>query len=383
MSLRSRNRTIAYLAAGGLALATAAGMVGGASAAPPTYSVSGCSAALLQLSVGGNAIPIPTASCPDDGDVFVPPIDVPIDAADGVHAQVLYEYASAHPDPGRHNAEAGVAKLVVLLQGHTIGADVLTSQADCNNGQPTGKSQVVDLNLDGNHLTVPDTLMQPHHLVINQLSPVATVDMNRQDTPPATTTTTTTPAGTTVTTTRSLTQTALEVKALIGTPLELDLVVAQTHVDCSTSEFTPNPPPGATVGWMTGGGQLNASETHSLTLPCSTTQAHPHPRLQVKTDTLTFRLDSLHDVTCSNDPSIHPQPPAAGFDTLSGHGTGTCNGHDNVPASFTFTDAGEPNQGNDKATIDVDPNNQYGCHIHATGTVNGDQQAHKGSNPPA
>jgi hypothetical protein len=383
-----RSVRLAALATGGLTAAAAIAFSAGASAAPPTYSVSGCSASLLQLSIGGNAIPIPSASCPDDGDAFVPPIDVPLaPLGGGVHAQVLYEYASANPDSGRHNAEAGVAKLVVVLQGHTIGADVLTSQADCDHGQPSGQSQVVDLNLDGNHLTVPDSLQQPHDLVIDQLSPVVTVAMNQQDTPPATTRTSTTPAGTTVTTTRSLTQTALEVKALIGTPLEVDLIVAQTHVDCSRSEFTPTPPPpppppGGAVGWMSGGGQLNASETHSLVLPCTTTQAHPKPKLNVETPSGRFTLDTLNnDVSCFTDSRAgSPEQPDAGFNTITGSGKGTCNGVSNIPVSFRFTDEGEPNKGADKASITI---TGPVCPVNATGTVNGNQQAHRGHNPPA
>lgn len=372
----------------GALTAAAAFYAVGASADSQTYSVSGCRASLLQLSIGGNAVPIPSTSCPKGGDAFVPPIDVPLDPGDSIHAQVLYEYAAAAPAAGRHNAEAGVAKVVLQLQGHVISADVLTSQADCDRGQATGESQVVDLNLDGNHLTVPDTLQQPHHLVLDQLSPVVTIDMNRQDTSTSTATTTTA-AGKTVTTTSSLTQTALEVKALIGTPLEVDLVVSQSHVDCAAAVFTPNPPPtttpphgpGPVVGWMSGGGQLANSETHSLVLPCTTTQKHPKAQLQVQTPAGTFRLDALSSASCTYDKSQGaPEQPDAGFNTLSGSGTGTCNGVSGVPVSFRFTDEGEPNKGADEAHITI---TDHACPVQADGTVNGNQQAHRGNNPPA
>jgi hypothetical protein len=384
----SRRRATVLFA--GILTTAAAGYAVHASADTTTYSVSGCSASLLQLSIGGNAIPIPSASCPDDGDVFVPPIDVPLDPGDSVHAQVLYEYAAAAPDAGRHNAEAGVAKLVVTLQGHVISADVLTSHADCSSGQASGESQVVDLNLDGNQLIVPDTFQQPHHLLIDQLSPVATIDMNRQDTS-SSTHTTTTAAGTTVTTTRSLTQTALEVKALIDTPLEVDLVVAQSHVDCATAVFTPTttPPPPASVDWMTGGGQVgsgSSTATHSLVLPCTLAQSHPGPHLGVvykNKGTHQFTLTSATSLSCSLDPKAgSPAPPDADFNTLTGQGNGTCDG---LPAhvSFTFTDSGEPGT-SDTASITISSSSSGGCSLSLSGPVaNGDQQAHTGHNPPA
>jgi hypothetical protein len=133
---------------------------------------------------------------------------------------------------------------------------------------------------------------------------------------------------------------------------------------------------------MNGGGQLVDKETHSFVLPCTLAQKHPKPQLQVQTPSgSTFRLDTLTSVSCTMDPSEGPpEQPDAGFNTLTGSGTGSCGKSHNVPVSFRFTDEGEPNQGADEATITI---TDSACAVQATGTVNGNHQAHRGTNPPA
>ena len=133
---------------------------------------------------------------------------------------------------------------------------------------------------------------------------------------------------------------------------------------------------------MTGGGQLTDGETHSLVLPCTLSQSHPNPHLLVQLpDGGKFILDTLTSVSCTYDTSQGaPEQPDAGFNTLSGSGKGHCQGAQNVPVRFRFTDEGEPNKGADEAHITI---TNSACPLHADGTVNGNQQAHRGSNPPA
>jgi hypothetical protein len=204
------------------------------------------------------------------------------------------------------------------------------------------------------------------------------------------------------------TQRALHIELFSGTPAAIDVVVAESQVDwtgnpcaattttggttgattgATTGQTTGQTTGGSTggggpvVGWMSGGGQLTGNETHSLVLPCTTTQKHPKPQLQVQTPTGTFRLDALSSVSCTYDHNQGaPEQPDAGFNTLTGNGTGTCNGVSGVPVSFRFTDEGEPNKGADEAHITI---TNAACPVQADGTVNGNQQAHRGNNPPA
>ena len=98
---------------------------------------------------------------------------------------------------------------------------------------------------------------------------------------------------------------------------------------------------------MTGGGSIFLADgtrvTHGFELHCNKND-DPN-RLEINWPaggvTNNFHLQTLTSATCSDDPTIAPPPPAAGFDTYVGTGTGTCNG---LPASISFklTDAGEP-----------------------------------------
>jgi hypothetical protein len=99
------------------------------------------------------------------------------------------------------------------------------------------------------------------------------------------------------------------------------------------------------LGRMTGGGSVVTKHgervTHGFTLHC---QPKDLPnQLQVNWGKGNhFHLESLTAATCSDDPDISPNPPAAGFDTYVGKGTGTYNGVPGATAEWTFQDAGEP-----------------------------------------
>jgi hypothetical protein len=384
MSLTTRGRKTVALALGGLALATISGYVGGASAATTTTYSADCAARLLYLELGGTEIPLydGTSGCNQD-DSIIGALDL---APLPVQADLLYQRTTGS------GAEAGVAHVLLPLDAASGGqlpditVDLLTSKASCSQGEPSGSSHVVRVEVAGyGSLEIPQDLMLPDVIDLSPLPLI--IKMNQQENTATSSTSTTTTNGVTTTrtvTTKSLTQTALEVLA----PGIADVVVARSHVDCTktVTETTdtpppPPPPPSDVVGWMSGGGQLNADLTHSLTLPCTKTQAHPKPKLNVETPNGRFTLDSLDSVSCTMDSNQgSPEQPDAGFNTLTGSGKGSCNGKKNVPVSFRFTDEGEPNKGADEASITIGGN---ACPVNATGTVNGNQQAHRSNNPPA
>ena len=79
------------------------------------------------------------------------------------------------------------------------------------------------------------------------------------------------------------------------------------------------------------------------------------------------------EIRCSRTHLINP--PAAGFDTYKGKGTGRLNGAAGASAEWTFTDAGEPGK-NDTATIEI-KNSSNVVVLTVSGKLNrGNQQAH-------
>ena len=133
----------------------------------------------------------------------------------------------------------------------------------------------------------------------------------------------------------------------------------------------PNP----VTGRMTGGGSIQGTSVrHGMALHCDATEGPNNLEVNWGKGER-FHLDSLDSVACSDDASIEANPPAAGFDTMVGTGTGSYDGVAGATIRFTFTDAGEPGK-LDVAKIAV---------VDAGGTTvldvggnlqNGNQQAH-------
>ena len=103
---------------------------------------------------------------------------------------------------------------------------------------------------------------------------------------------------------------------------------------------------------MSGGGKLLVADelvTHSINILCSPTDGKSHMEVHWGRKNR-FRLDRLTSVFCVDNPLLEEAPPVAGFDTLTGSGTGQYNGVSGATATWSFTDAGEPGT-SDSATI--------------------------------
>ena len=143
---------------------------------------------------------------------------------------------------------------------------------------------------------------------------------------------------------------------------------------------TPVPPTATPVpagtGRMTGGGSIgNTGARHGFELHCNP-NVLPN-RLEVNWGRgNNFHLESLTSASCTDDLAIVPNPPAAGFDTYTGEGSGRYNGVAGATAKWVFTDAGEPGR-SDNATITI---KDAGGNIVLSASANlqnGNQQAHK------
>ncbi|MEX1358038.1 MAG: hypothetical protein WD981_05390 [Gaiellaceae bacterium] len=136
----------------------------------------------------------------------------------------------------------------------------------------------------------------------------------------------------------------------------------------------PNP------GFVTGGGSVYTSSgvrvTHGFELHCTATD-EPNS-LQVNWGKGNkFHLTGLTSASCSDDPAISPEPPAASFDTHRGSGTGKYNGVPGATAEWTLTDAGEPGT-SDTMTLTIrDAANVVVLTVSGT-LNNGNHQAHDG-----
>ena len=125
----------------------------------------------------------------------------------------------------------------------------------------------------------------------------------------------------------------------------------------------------------TGGGTVSTTSgvkvSHGFTLECDASGRN----LEVNWGTSDkFKLTVLTSVTCYDDPSITPQQPAAGFDSMAGQGIGTYNGQA-ATIEFRFTDAGEPGT-NDTMTLTI--RKVSTVVLTATGKISGgNHQAHK------
>ncbi|MDE1816500.1 MAG: hypothetical protein KGI11_08085 [Thaumarchaeota archaeon] len=136
--------------------------------------------------------------------------------------------------------------------------------------------------------------------------------------------------------------------------------------------------PSTTIGNMTGGGSIVdpvvGKVTHGFELQCNTTKSPNSLEVNWGKGNK-FHLDVLTSAFCVNDATISPYPPASGFDTYVGTGTGSYNGVSGATAQWTFTDAGEPGK-NDQATI-VIKDNSGNTVLSVSGNLqHGNQQAH-------
>lgn len=142
---------------------------------------------------------------------------------------------------------------------------------------------------------------------------------------------------------------------------------------------SPPPPEKPLEGRMTGGGSVFTTDenrvTHGFELNCDKTQTPNNLEINWGNGNK-FHLDTLTSASCTDDPSIVPNPPPAGFDTYKGVGTGKYNGVAGATATWTFTDAGEPGT-KDTASIEIkDVGNVVVLKV--SGKLNkGNHQAHK------
>jgi hypothetical protein len=106
-------------------------------------------------------------------------------------------------------------------------------------------------------------------------------------------------------------------------------------------------------GRMTGGGsvftsvgtevQVGDRVTHGFEIHCGSEDGNiPLPNnLEINWSGNRFHLDYLTFASCTDDPTITPNPPYAPFDTFEGFGKGSYNGQPGASIHFKFTDAGE------------------------------------------
>lgn len=169
-----------------------------------------------------------------------------------------------------------------------------------------------------------------------------------------------------------------------GTNAGTDTITATATVAGETQTATASkvweevgPPPGV-EGRMTGGGSVidpvAGRVTHGFELHCDASQGPNN--LQVNWGKGNrFHLETLTGALCTNNPLIVPNPPAAGFDTYSGSGTGRYNGVSGADITWTFDDAGEPGK-NDHVHFHISVGAvtvlSADGHLH-----NGNHQAHK------
>lgn len=155
-----------------------------------------------------------------------------------------------------------------------------------------------------------------------------------------------------------------------------------TAIFAITEAPPPPPPPGEEVkaGWMTGGGSVFTADgnrvTHGFRVNCDA--ARQPNNLEVNWGQGNkFHLEQMTSATCSDDPTIGPAPPPAGFDTHKGAGNGRYNGVPGATVEWTFTDAGEPGI-NDRARIVI--RDALGALVLSVdGNLNkGNHQAHSG-----
>jgi plastocyanin len=144
---------------------------------------------------------------------------------------------------------------------------------------------------------------------------------------------------------------------------------------------------GLPAGKMTGGNSqiedAGVRFTHGFILRCN--GQNRGSNLEINWEGSKFKLEQLLSVTCTDDPAIAPDPPAAPFDTLEGSGTGrlTIKAErgapqrlENAKITFKLTDAGEPGGGRDRAEYTISHPSLDSPIVAAGPLVAGNHQAH-------
>jgi hypothetical protein len=91
-----------------------------------------------------------------------------------------------------------------------------------------------------------------------------------------------------------------------------------------------------------------------------------------------FHLTEMTSASCSDDPTITPNPPDADFDTHDGQGTGRYNGAAGATATWRRQDAGEKGAGFDRGRIEIKDAGGNVVLDAAGITLDGNWQAHQG-----
>ena len=145
--------------------------------------------------------------------------------------------------------------------------------------------------------------------------------------------------------------------------------------------MTPGPARAASdaVGaGMEGGGCVTTRDdqriTHGFDLHCDPDD--PPNTLDIDWAGHRFHLAAVERTRCIDDPVIDLEPPVAGFDTVSGEGTGRLNGEDGATAEWVFTDAGTAGVEDHAAIIIRNPSGEVVLDVSGTLTY-GNHEAHE------
>ncbi len=129
------------------------------------------------------------------------------------------------------------------------------------------------------------------------------------------------------------------------------------------------------TGRMTGGGSIaDTNVRHGFELHCNIAESPNNLQVSWGKNNK-FHLESLDSASCTDDPSIAPEPPTAGFDKYEGSGSGRYNGVSGYTVMWTFWDAGEPGV-NDIAKITITAPDSTVVLAVSGNLENGNHQAH-------
>jgi hypothetical protein len=129
---------------------------------------------------------------------------------------------------------------------------------------------------------------------------------------------------------------------------------------------------------MDGGGCLTTPDEHRIThgfdLHCDAED--PPNTLDIDWEGHRFHLDAVDRTRCSDDPAIDLEPPVAGFDTVSGTGTGRLNGEDGASVEWVFSDAGAAGVEDRAAIVIRNPSGEVVLDVSGT-LAYGNHEAHE------